>query len=128
MPDTAPSLADLDAAQVALDQKRARQAAYIGAHPARLETETRLALEQVQTLTAALKASGLLPRTAHEELEARLDAAFPKARPKDIVTFENERYRRRVEPATRTAAGQVSTWSRGWTRLTDATPPDQPVD
>lgn len=109
MPDTAPSLADLAAAQAALDEKRARQAAYAGAHLARVETETRLALEQVQALTTALKASGLLPRTPHENLEARLDAAFPNARPKDIVTFENERYRRRVEPATRTAAGQVST-------------------
>lgn len=88
----------------------------------------REAFETVQALTQTLKAAGLIARTPHEILEARLDAAFPKARPKEIVTFEGDRYRRRVEPATRNAAGQVSTWDRGWTPLTNSTPADQPVD
>ncbi len=77
----------------------------------------RQAHEKVADLTRALKASGVLPRTAHEILEARLDAAFPKARPKDIVTFENQRFQRWMQPATRTLSGGVASWDKGWTQV-----------
>lgn len=127
MPDPTPTLADLIAAQAELARQIERREAYTGNNPAKHDTEVRIAVEAVQTLTRALKASGDLPRTPHEVLEARLDAAFPRARPKEIVTFEKQRYRRRVEPATRTASGQVSTWDRGWTPLTDSVAADQPI-
>lgn len=117
MSDTSPTLADLEAAQSELTAQQARRDAYSGRNPVKYDTGVRLAFERVQALMRDLKVLGLLARTPHEALELRLDAAFPKARPKDIVTFEQERYRRRVEPATRNAAGQVSTWDRGWTRL-----------
>jgi len=129
MPDpaTASTLANLEAAQAELARQRERQANYTGNNPAKFDTDVRIAFEQVRTMTQILKASGLLPRTAHEDLETRLDTAFPRARPREIVTFEGARYRRRVEPATRTASGQVSTWDRGWSLLVDDAPPDRPV-
>jgi hypothetical protein len=118
----APTLADLQAAQAELDHQLERQARYDGNNPNKYATEVRLARETVTALTAALKASGLIPRTEQEILEARLDAAFPKAGHKDVVTFEGERYQRWFEPATRSLSGGVMTWSRTWRRLAKADP------
>ena len=123
-----PTLTDLHAAQAELDRRQALRDDYPGHHPAKYDTAVREALERVQALTLALKVAGLIARTPHENLEARLDAAFPKARPREIVTFEKGRYRRHVEPATRTASGQVSTWTRGWTPMTDTQPANAPLD
>jgi hypothetical protein len=114
----APTLADLQEAQVDLERQRERRDNYTGNNPNKYVTEVRLAQETVSTLTQALKASGLLARTDHEILEAKLDAAHPKARPKDIVTFENERFQRWMTPATRSLSGGVATWDKGWTKIT----------
>lgn len=122
MTDQTPTLADLQAAQADLDRAQDRQARYDGNNPNKHITDVRLAREKVQALTAALKASGQLARTDHEILEARLDAAFPRARHRDIVTFENDRYQRWVTPATRSLSGGVMTWSKTWRRLDKISP------
>lgn len=114
MDDSEPTLERLEAARGALAEAIARRDAYRGNNPGKPATDVRLAEERVAELTRALKALGVLARTAHEALEARLDAAFPKARHKDVVTFEKERYQRWVTPATRTQAGQVASWDKGW--------------
>ncbi|WP_165191647.1 hypothetical protein [Caulobacter soli] len=118
----APTLADLQAAQAELDHQLDRQARYDGNNPNKHVTDVRLAREKVTALTAALKAAGLIPRTKQEILEARLDATHPRARHKDIVTFENERYQRWLEPATRSLSGGVMTWSKTWKRMAKADP------
>ncbi len=105
----APTLADLQAAQADLDHQLERQARYDGNNPNKYATEVRLAGEKLTALTAALKARGQIPCTEQEILETRLDAALPKARHKDTVTFESERHQRWFEPATRSLSGGVMT-------------------
>ena len=117
MSDAPPTLQNLAEAQAELARQVARQDDYDGNNPNKFSTDVRLAREKVADLTRALKACGLLPRTDHEILEARLDAAHPKARPKDIVTFENDRFLRWMQPATRTLSGGVASWDKGWTQV-----------
>ena len=99
----------------ALQAAIARKDAYDGNNPNKYATPVREAREQVASLTRSLKASGVLARTDHEKLEARLDVAFPDAGHKDRVTFEGERYERWWSPATRSLSGQTMTWDKGWT-------------
>ena len=122
MANAPPTPQDLDEAQAELARQIGRQDRYDGNNSNKYVTEVRLAREKVTALTAALKATGLIPRTEHEVLEARLDTAFPKAGHKDAVTFEGERYQRWFEPATRSLSGGVMTWSRTWRRLAKADP------
>jgi len=112
---TSPTLDDLEAAKTALQAAVARQDAYDGNNPNKYATPVREARETVASLTRALKASGILSRTAHEGLETRLDAAFPDARHKDRVAFEGGHYERWWTPATRSLSGQPMTWDSGWT-------------
>lgn len=115
---TSPTLDDLKAALAALDWEIERQDNYDGNNPNKYVTHVRRAREEVNRLTNDLKIQGLLPRTAHEALEARLDAAFPKARHKDEVEFEGAQYRRWASPATVSRSGRAMTWNTGWTQLT----------
>lgn len=112
-----PTLQELEEAQAELARQIDRQDRYDGNNPNKFATAVREAREKVTHLTLALKAAGLLERTPHEQLEARLDAAHPKARHKDIVTFEGARYQRYVEAATWHLSGNVATFSRGWRLL-----------
>jgi len=110
-----PTLDDLEAAKTALQAAIARQDAYDGNNPNKYATPVREAREMVASLTRSLKASGVLARTDHERLEARLDAAFPDTGHRDRVAFEGERYERWWCPATRSLSGQPMTWDKGWT-------------
>jgi len=110
-----PTLDDLEAAKAALQAALARQDAYDGNNPNKYATPVREARERVAALTRTLKASGVLARTDHGRLEARLDAAFPGAGHRDRVIFEGKRYERWWSPATRSLSGQPMTWNKGWT-------------
>jgi type VI protein secretion system component VasF len=114
MSQPAPTLEDLEAARAELTREIERRDNYNGNNPNKYATDVRMARERVALLERALKALGQLARTPHEELEAKLNAAFPRARHKDIVTFENEQYQRGVTPATRTLSGNVASWDKGW--------------
>jgi hypothetical protein len=62
-----------------------------------------------------LKNQGLIPRTEKEILEAELDAAFPKAKSKEIVSFKGKRFQRRFWPARMSRSGKtVMEWERSW--------------
>ncbi|WP_454762332.1 hypothetical protein [Caulobacter segnis] len=124
--DTLPTLKELEEATADLALQLERQDRYDGNNPNKIVTAVREARERVTRLTVALKHAGLLERTTHEQLEARLDAAHPAARHRDIVTFERERYQRFVEPATWTLSGGVSTFSRGWRLLAPPAPKNGP--
>ena len=113
---------DLDEARAALETLLAQQAAYSGNNLNKFAQPLARAREQVTLVEQALKAAGLLPLSPEEALAARLDAAFPKARPKDIVTFEGARYQRFVTALERAPSGQVIRWDRGWTLVTARTP------
>jgi hypothetical protein len=114
MADSLSPLEELEAARADLAQQIQRRDNYDGNNPNKYATDVRLAQERVSELERALKASEQLPRTPQEVLDARLDAAFPRARHRDIMTFENERYQRWVTPATRTLSGKVASWNKVW--------------
>lgn len=118
---TAPTLDDLKIAKEALEAALVRWDNYDGNNPDKYVTVVRLAREEANRLTRALKASGLLPRTDHEEIEARLDAAFPSARHKDEVEFEDVRYARWARPATYSLSGRPMKWDTGWTAVEPGT-------
>lgn len=113
---------DLDEARAALETLLAEQAAYVGNNLNRFAEPLAKAREQVSSVERALKAAGLLEMSPQEALAARLDAAFPKARPKDVVTFEGARYQRLVTALERAPSGQVIRWDRGWSLVTARTP------
>lgn len=73
--------------------------------------------ERLDEVTQSLKAVGLLVRTEHETLEAKLDLAFPNTVSKTAVEYEGARYERWYSPATRSLSGRPMTWAKGWTRL-----------
>lgn len=112
---TLSAIEDLRAAETILQDAIARQDGYDGNNPNKHATAVRLAREEVARLTRALKAAGLLARTDHEILEAKLDAAFPEAADRDEVSFEGTRYVRWFSPATRSLSGNPMSWDRGWT-------------
>ena len=99
---TLPAIEALRAAETILKDAIARQDGYVGNNPNKHATSVRLAREEVARLTKVLKAAGLLPRTDHEVLEAKLDAAFPEAANRDEVAFEGARYARWFSSATPT--------------------------
>lgn len=125
---TLPTIEDLHSAEAALKAAIARQDAYDGNNPDKHATSVRLAREEVARLARALKAAGLLPRTDHEALEVRLDAAFPEAASRDQVSFEGVRYERWFRPATRSLSGNPMSWDRGWTTLDPVAPISRPED
>lgn len=125
---TLPTIEELHSAQDALKAAMARQDGYDGNNPNKHATSVRLAREEVARLTRALKAAGLLPRTDHETLEAKLDFAFPEAANKDEVSFEGARYARWFSPATRSLSGNAMSWDRGWTSLDPVMPLAHPED
>lgn len=114
---TLPAIEDLRAAETILKDAIARQEAYDGNNPNKHATSVRLAREEVARLNRVLKAAGLLARTDHELLEAKLDAAFPEAANRDEVSVEGARYARWFSPATRSLSGNPMSWDRGWTLI-----------
>lgn len=68
----------------------------------------------------SLKEAGLLKRTAQEERDAALDAAFPNAPSRQIVDWEGQRYQRRYTPVATSVSGKtVREWKGYWTQLSD---------
>lgn len=111
------TLDDLRTATEALQSALERQDAYGGNNPNKHQTAVRLARERLDEVTQSLKAVGLLVRTEHETLEAKLHLAFPNTVSKTAVEYEGARYERWHSPATRSLSGHPMTWAKGWTRL-----------
>lgn len=54
----------------------------------------------------------------HKMLEARLDAEFPNARSKEIVEFEDKKYRRCFTPGKKSNSGKtVTEWIKSWVEV-----------
>ncbi|WP_299410363.1 hypothetical protein [uncultured Roseobacter sp.] len=112
------SIEDLEAAKAELTVWERRLENYNGNNPDKYQADLKTARRKVRHVTEALKATGTLKRTFEEELQSRLDAAFPNARSKEIVEFEGRRFQKRFYPLERSrSAKTVTEWGREWTRL-----------
>ncbi|MBO9426961.1 hypothetical protein J7444_19660 [Labrenzia sp. R4_1] len=88
---------------------------YDGNNPNKYQAYLKAARREVSLLEEALKLSGALEQSETEKLWAQLDEAFPKARSKQVVTFEGQAYRRIFWPEERSRSGKtVTRWGRGW--------------
>lgn len=96
----------------------ARWENYGGNNPNKYQTDIRHARHKVQLIEDSLKASGVLPRSPQEELERELDAAYPNAASKQIVTHNGVRYQRKFWPMEKSRSGKtVTAWGKGWEKL-----------
>lgn len=114
------TLDDLEEARKELDHWNNRFADNSSNNPNKFYAERRDASRRVRVIEDALKASGVISLSEQELLEKRLDAAFPRARSKEIVVFEGRRYQRKFWPIeTSRSRKTVKEWGRGWTALDD---------
>ncbi len=111
------TLEDLEQARAELRVHSDRFANYSGNNPNKYRSDTDMAGMKVEMIEASLKASGVLPKSEQELLEERIDAAFPKARSKDIVEFEGQKYQLRYWPKHKSRSGKVKEWAHGWELL-----------
>jgi hypothetical protein len=93
---------------------------YSGNNPNKYQADIKAASRLVRDIEAYLKAQGLLERTEREKLEKEIDAAFPNAKNKEIVSFRGRRYVRRYFPLERSRSGKtVNEWGRSWEEVRD---------
>ena len=112
------TLADLEAVKAELAQWQDRFANDRSNNPNKHRSSIRSASDKVAAIEAALKASGDMPRTEKNELEVRLDAAFPNAKSRQIISFEGKRYQRRFTPARmRNSRRSMTQWDKWWDDL-----------
>jgi hypothetical protein len=110
-----PTIEDYNAAKAELERLNERWDNYSGNNPDKYRSSIRSASARVRAVEAELKSLGLLPRPPKEELEAKLDAAFPRARSKQIVEFQGKQYIRRFAPLSMSLSGKsVAEWSKSW--------------
>jgi len=102
---------DLQAAKADLERLTERDSMDTSGNPEKYHTRIAAARRWVYEIEKALKSAGALPRTEHEEMEFKLDKAFPAARSREIVEFEGMRFQRRFRPLTKSRSDKtVSTW------------------
>ena len=109
------TLNDYKAAKVELERLNQQWENYSGNNPNKFQTSIAVVRSKVRIIETTLKAVGYIPRTPQEELEHRLDSAFPNARSKQIVDFEGKHYIRRFTPLEKSLSGKtVTEWSKSW--------------
>lgn len=113
------TLDDYNAAKDKLQALNQRWENYSGNNPDKYRTSITEAEAKVRVIDAALKADGTLERTPREDLERRIDLAFPNARSKQAVEFEGRRYIRRFIPSRKSLSGKtVKEWDKFWEDVT----------
>jgi hypothetical protein len=114
------TLEDLAKAKDELSSLRERSDNYSGNNPNRFRADISDAQARLHSIEEQLKATGLLARSAQELLEAQLDAAFPKAQSRQVVTWEGKRYMRRFSPVATSLSGKtVKAWHKFWEEMAD---------
>lgn len=79
------------------------------------QSDIHSAQDMLEIITADLKQTGLLPKTAKEVLEDEIDKEFPNARSKQIVEHKGRKYQLRFAPARMSRSRQtVKKWLRWW--------------
>jgi hypothetical protein len=112
------TLDDLSTAKATLEALERRSDNYDGNNPDKYRASIADARVAVHTIESELKNRGLLPRSAKEELEHRLNLAFPNAGSKQVVDFKGKRYMCRFSPLAKSLSGKsVKGWVRSWDEL-----------
>lgn len=112
---------DLQAAKAELERLQELDSMDTSGNPEKYHTRFAAARRQVHEIEKALKSAGAIPRTEHEEMEFKLDKAFPAAKSRDIVELEGTRFQRRFRPFTKSRSGKtVTTWDAYWTKLSES--------
>jgi hypothetical protein len=118
---TGRTLKDLEVAENRLERAHDALARSSTPHTNAHQTSMSEAAAEVRAIERDLKQAGILPRSDHEVLESKLDAAYPDAAASDIVRHEGRRYTRRFFPVRKTSRGKVLEWGRSWVEV--LTPP-----
>lgn len=114
------TLEELEEARRDLKEWSDRFDNYSGNNPEKYQADIRAATITVRQLETALKSNGTLPLTEQERLAEELDAAFPRAKSKQIVDHKGRRYQRVFWPLGKSRSGKsVTEWGRGWQLLDD---------
>ena len=109
------TIQDLESARSALADWRHSQCEEKANNPNKYEGNIRFYQDEVERIERALKVSGLIPMSDHEKLESELDRLFPRARSREIVEFEDQKYQRRFFPARRSRSRKtVVKWHKWW--------------
>ena len=112
------TLDDCKVAKAELEALNQRWENYSGNNPNKYRADIKTAEAKVRAIEADLKASGLIQRTPHEELERQLDAMFPNATSKQVVEFHGKYYIRRVTPLRKSLSGKsVTEWGMSWEEM-----------
>lgn len=120
---TALKLEDLEAARVELANVQRRWDNYSGNNPDKYKTDIRQATEKVQSISDILKLAKIIALTPEEELFKVLDAAFPKAQSKEVVSYNGLLYERKFTPGGKSRSGKtVTSWLRSWVVTTAKKP------
>lgn len=111
---------DLDAARRDLTVWNERFQNYSGNNPDKYKSDIKAARRRIRELESKLKASGILPLSVQEQLEAELDRAFPAARSKQIVEHKERKYQLRFWPLERSNSRKtVTEWGKSWEDVTE---------
>ncbi|WP_326543994.1 hypothetical protein [Pseudorhodoferax sp.] len=109
------TLDDHTAAKANLDSLNTKWDNYSGNNPNKFRADIEAAKAKLHSIETELKANGLLARTATEERNASLDAAFPNAQSREIVEWEGRKYMRRFTPVSKSLSGKtVNAWDIHW--------------
>ena len=115
------TIEDLEQAKTELASLEERDSMDTSGNPEKYRTRIQGARRAVRNIEESLKAAGVIPSTDQEKLERLLDAAFPKARSKEIVEFEGQRYQRVFAPLSKSRSGKsIAEWHRYWVKMPDA--------
>lgn len=113
------TIEDLDKARADLAHLNERDNSDTSGNPMKYHSRIQDARRKIMLIENQLKADGLIPRSDQEQLEHRLDAAFPKAKTRETVTFENKTYQKRFRPLTRSRKGNPTSWQGYWLEVPD---------
>ncbi|MEW6613015.1 MAG: hypothetical protein ACOY5C_12270 [Pseudomonadota bacterium] len=109
------SLRDYEEAKAELEQWKKRWENYSGNNPNKYQADIKAVRRKLELIESALKKDGLLAVSEKEQLADTLDAAFPNADNKEIVSFEGKRYMRRFYPLEKSRTGKtVTEWGKSW--------------
>lgn len=115
MTPTTYTMADLEKARAVLEAVHQRFDNYSGNNPDRYQSQMNAARREVRHIESALKAAGVIPLSAQEQLEQELDRLHPDAPSKTIVEHNGKRYQRWYYPAEKSNSGKtVHEWDKGW--------------
>ena len=112
------TLQSLENAKAHLAHLRERDASDTSGNVDKYHTRINRARWDVEHIERQLKINGLVPYSDAELLEIEIDKKFPKARSKDIVDHNGQKFQLRFSPKTKSRSGKtVTSWNRWWQLL-----------